>query len=117
MAKLKNETVFAAGAAAGEQSIEVLRKRFDALNEKRIAAETNRRSAEEQLEKLRRKARDEYQTDDLSELQMKLREMIANNERLRADYQKHLDGVEAQLAAVEQNHKTAQGTTGEARRT
>ena len=105
MAKLKSD--------APEQNIELLRKRFETLNEKRIAAETNRKSAEEALEKLRKKARDEYQTDDLAELQKKLKDMIANNERLRADYQKHLDGIESQLAAVEETHR-AHGSGGPA---
>ncbi len=101
MAKLKSD--------AAQENIEQLRKRFEALNEKRIAAETNRKSAEEALEKLRKKARDEYQTDDLAELQKKLKDMIANNERLRADYQKHLDGIETQLASVEESHRAAHG--------
>jgi hypothetical protein len=111
MAKLRSDAPPSSGGGGGsEQSIELLRKRFEALNEKRIAAETNRKTAEEALEKLRKKARDEYQTDDLAQLQQKLKDMIANNEKLRAGYQKHLDGVETQLAAVEQNYRDASHT-------
>ena len=120
MAKLRSDAPIAGGngGTGPEQGIEQLRKRYEALNEKRIAAETNRKTAEEALEKLRKKAREEYGTDDLAQLQQKLKDMIANNEKLRSGYQKHLDGVESQLAAVEQNYRDAgHGTAaGDARK-
>lgn len=106
MAKSKSESLEPGG---GEQGIEELRKRYEKLNEKRITAQANRERAEKDLADLRKKARDEYQTDDLGELQKKLKEMIANNERMRADYQQHLDGIEAKLKAVEKAHGEAQG--------
>ncbi len=40
-------------------------------------------------------------TDDLDELQKKLQEMTAENERRRAEYQHHLEKIDADLADVE----------------
>src|SRR5579862_4451043 len=97
----------AAATGGGEQSIETLRERFAKLEKERTRAETNRENAQRALEDLRKRARKEYQTDDLGQLQKKLQEKKAENERLRSEYQKHLDSIEAKLASVEKNYADA----------
>jgi hypothetical protein len=92
-----------AEAPAGAQSIEELKKRYDQLNKRKIQAETNLGHANRQLDELKRDARDNYGTDDLGELQSKLAEMKAENERKRAAYQTSLEQIETRLAEVERD--------------
>ncbi len=84
-----------------EQTIEVLQQRYQKLNEKKIAAETELRGAKKRLEELQKESREKYGTDDLAALQAKLEAMQAENERKRADYQTALDRIEEKLAEVE----------------
>src|SRR5437762_4537427 len=86
------------------QDIETLRKRHTDLDRKRAAAEANLRTANEQLDALRREAREQYQTDDLDELRKKLQSMKDENDRKRAEYQQHLDQIETNLKQIEQEH-------------
>lgn len=91
----------------GKQTMEKLTLRYRDLDRKKITAETNLRNSTETLEKLKAEAREKYQTDDIEELRKKLAEMLAENERLRAEYQQHLDEIEANLAKVEIEFQTA----------
>jgi tRNA A37 threonylcarbamoyladenosine dehydratase len=92
---------------AGQQDIDALKERYDALNKKKIQAETNQEAAEKRLKELKEQARRDYGTDNLDELKQKLDELKADNERKRAEYQKHLDAIELKLSEVEQQHKAA----------
>ena len=89
----------------GQEDIDALKKRYDALNEKKIKAETNQEAAEKRLKELREQALRDYGTDNLDELRQKLAELKAENERKRSEYQVHLDEIESKLATVEQQHK------------
>lgn len=86
------------------QDIEELRQRFETLKTQKITAEANLNTSTETLAKLKKKAREEYGTDDLDALRAKLEAMKQENERKRAEYQKHLTEIEAQLADVEEQH-------------
>lgn len=97
-------------AAARPVDIETLRTRYDALNKKKIEAETKRQAAEDNLTRLKEQARKNFGTDNLDELRKQLAELKAENERRRADYQAHLEQIEARLAEVEQqDNKPAAG--------
>lgn len=89
----------------GQEEIETLKKRYEALNEKKIKAKANQEAAEKQLNALKEQARHDYGTDNLDELRQKLAELKAENERKRAEYQAHLEDIETKLSAVEQQHK------------
>lgn len=91
--------------------IELLRKRHKDLNEKRIAAETSLKNAEDRLAELKREAKEAWGTDDLDALKQKLDEMKANNEQQRAAYQAHIEQVEARLREVESQFGKAQAST------
>jgi hypothetical protein len=95
------------GTAAEQQDIERLKQRFTDLNVKKIQADTKLRESQSRLDELKRQAREQYGTDDLDELKRKLQAMKAENERLRAEYQQHLDGIEAELDRVTAEHKAA----------
>ena len=86
------------------QDIETLRKRHTDLDRKRAAAEANLRTANDQLDALRKEARELYQTDDLDELRKKLGAMKDENDRKRTEYQQHLDQLETNLKQIEQQH-------------
>src|SRR3954453_15813268 len=92
----------------GKQSIEQLQRRHEQLNTQKIQAQTKLESARQQLEALKREAREKYGTDDLAVLRQKLADMKDENERKRADYQAELDRIETDLAAVEERFAVAE---------
>ena len=96
---------------ADQQSIEQLQKRYESLNTRKIQAETHRDNAKKRLEELRSEARDKYGTDDVAELEKKLAEMKADNERKRSEYQQSLDKIEGELAEVEKKFAAAEDSS------
>lgn len=98
---------------AGEQTIEQLQQRYQELNRKKIQAETQRDNAKARLDELKTKAKRDYGTDDVAELQKKLDDMIAENTRKRAEYQEDLDKIEKGLADVEAKFSDANRTDSE----
>lgn len=89
----------------GQEDIEALKARYEALNKKKIQAETSQEAAEKRLKELKAQAQHDYGTDNLDELKQKLADLKDENERKRAEYQTHLEDIETKLAAVEQQHK------------
>ena len=83
--------------------IEALTKRHGELHNARIAAQTNLDRATEQLEQLKKDAREQYGTDDLNQLKEKLKAMKLENENKRVEYDRHLAEIEKSLAEIEQN--------------
>lgn len=90
-------------SSSNNQTIEQLTVRYTSLNEQRISAQRDLHNAENQLSKLKDHAMATWGTDDLDILDKKLQEMRTNNEKKRADYQKHLDDIEAKLKLIEGN--------------
>lgn len=86
---------------AEPQSIDELRQRYTALNEKRIQAEAKLEQATREVERLKLEARTEYGTDDLEELRAKLQAMEADNLLKRRQYQTLLDRIEQDLSDAE----------------
>lgn len=89
----------------GQEDIETLKARYEKLKTKKIQAETNQTAAENRLKELKAQALRDYQTDDLNLLKEKLEALKNENERQRAEYQKHLETIESNLADVEKQHK------------
>lgn len=94
-----------------EQTMEELQARYKALDTKRIRADANLQNAKNQLETLKRQAREAYGTDDVAELAKKLESMKAENEQKRQSYQADLDRIEAELSAVEQKFSAAENSS------
>lgn len=86
------------------QTIETLRQRYEDLNKKRTQAETLLQKANEELEKLKAEAKSKFGTDDLAEMQKQLEQMEQENLKKRREYQKLLDGIEADLKSVEEKY-------------
>ena len=83
--------------------IEALKKRHKELEHQKVTSEANFKTATEQLEAVKKEALDKYGTDEIDQLRNKLLEMKDQNERTRAQYQKHLEEIETRLAQVETN--------------
>jgi hypothetical protein len=95
------------------QDIEQLKRRYDELNTKKIQAKTKRDESERRLAELKRQAREQFGTDDITDLKKKLEDLTADNERRRAEYQQHLDGIEGELDRVVAAHKAAMNEDAE----
>jgi hypothetical protein len=93
---------------AGQQTIEVLQKRYQTLRDKKVQSETHYQNAQTQLDELKRQAREKYGTDDVSELEQMLAKMRLENEQRRSAYQAELDRIENDLAGVEQSFAAAE---------
>ncbi|MBV8781404.1 MAG: hypothetical protein JO353_08405 [Phycisphaerae bacterium] len=87
------------------ESIEQLTARYKDLDKKKTIAETQLATATDELEKLKTESRKQWGTDDIAELEQKLKEMRAANEKQRAEYQAHLDAIDSKLSAVEKEFK------------
>ncbi|MGM0452903.1 MAG: hypothetical protein ACQERN_07045 [Thermodesulfobacteriota bacterium] len=94
-----------------KQSIDALTQRYNRLHTRKIEAETNLKTAQQQLDELKKQAREQYGTDDLAALTEKLREMEAENEKKRAEYQAALEKIESDLNAVEEAYNNPEAQT------
>ncbi len=82
-------------------SLESLRQRYEKLNERKIQAKANLDSTTKQLEELEKTAIEKFGTAKIEELEAKLAEMTAENEKRLTDYNSLLDTIETDLAKVE----------------
>jgi hypothetical protein len=82
-------------------SIDDLKKRYEALRDKKVAAEANLKTSTEELDRIKTEAREQHGTDDLAALETILEEMKHENQRKRTEYLAQLKAVEDNLAAVE----------------
>ncbi len=84
------------------QTIEQLQSRFQRLSEQKIKVETQRDHALNQLNELKSQAKELYGSDKMDELKQILNKMKSSNEEKRSEYQKSLDAIDADLAAVDE---------------
>jgi hypothetical protein len=100
-----------AGKAVGNpgepQAIEVLARRHRELETRRIQAERDVEHYAKLLEEEKGRARAQFGTDDLAELEAMLARMREENLRRRREYEAHLDEIEASLQAIEAAHAEA----------
>ncbi len=82
-------------------SIDDLKKRYELLREKQIAAQANLKTSTEELERIKVEAREQHGTDDLAALEKILDNMKQENQRKRTEYLAQLKDVEDKLAEVE----------------
>jgi hypothetical protein len=83
------------------EPIDDLKKRYELLRDKKVAAEANLKTSTDELERVKAEAREQHGTDDLAQLEKILEEMKQENQRKRAEYLAQLKEVEEKLAAVE----------------
>ena len=90
-----------------KQSIEVLQKRHQAFQAEKVRFETQRDTALEELDALKKQARELYGSDDVAELESMLTKMKAENEQKRSQYQAALDEIDKTLKAVQDEFAAA----------
>lgn len=82
------------------QTIEQLQARYDGLNEQKIKVNAQREHAMQRLEELKAQAKEQYGSDDVEQLSKMLEEMKSKNEKMRSEYQANLDGIDQDLAEI-----------------
>lgn len=86
---------------AVEQKLEALKKEYDKLHKQKITTEANIANLEDTLTKLRAAAEKDYGTSDLDKLQEILETRRRENEARVAEYEQHVQKIQADLAAIE----------------
>ncbi|WP_018124200.1 hypothetical protein [Desulfovibrio oxyclinae] len=92
-----------------EQELAELREQHKALETKKIRTEEKISSLTERLKDLEKRATEEFGTADPEELQRILDEKRKENERVVAEYRKHVDGIRKGLEEVEQRFGGGEG--------
>ncbi len=87
--------------ADAQSQMDALKREYERLRQQQIRAEADRENAEQRLAELEQDAKESYGTADPDELQSMLETIEAENERLTAEYRKHLQSVETAVQAVE----------------
>ncbi len=90
------------GDLALERELAQLKQEFEKLNTRKLQTEINLKNLEENLEDLRKEARESYGTDDPDELEKLLQEKREENARLVAEYRAHIQGIQESLGRVEE---------------
>jgi len=95
--------------SSGEsQTIEQLQDRYEGLNEQKIKVSAQREHALQRLEELKTQAKQQYGSDDVEQLAVMLKEMKSKNEEMRSQYQSALDGIDQDLAAINEKFADTQ---------
>lgn len=84
-----------------EQELNGLRRQYEQLRDQKVRTEQQVADLTSRLESLRAQAEAEYGTSDPKELQALLQTKREENERVVAEYRKHIQQIQADLAAVE----------------
>ena len=84
------------------QTIEELRERIKDLEHRRTRADANRDNSEKRLDELKAAAKENFGTDDLTQLENLLAELTSENEKQRSAYQAELDQIEMGLVEIEE---------------
>lgn len=90
------------------QTIEQLQARYEGLNEQKIKVSAQREHAQQRLEELKTQAKEQYGSDDVEQLAVMLKQMKSKNEEMRSQYQASLDGIDQDLAAINEKFATTQ---------
>ncbi len=84
-----------------ERELNELRRQYEGLRERKVRTEQDVANLTEQLETLKARAEAEYGTSDMGELQALLEQKRRQNEEAVAGYREHIEGIQADLAKVE----------------
>ena len=93
---------------AAIETIEELQARYQGLTAKKIKVETQRDHAQEQLKQIKAQALEQFGSDDLETLKLRLAEMKKSNEQKRVEYQKQLDQIEQKLGEIDEQFVAAE---------
>lgn len=86
-----------------EQELNGLRRQYEQLRDQKVRTEQQVTDLSSRLEALKAQALAEYGSSDPEELQALLQQKRSENERVVAEYREHIQQIQADLAAVENN--------------
>ncbi|WP_247648462.1 hypothetical protein [Pseudodesulfovibrio sp. zrk46] len=86
-----------------EQELNGLRRQYEQLRDQKVRTEQQVTDLSSRLEALKTQAQAEYGTSDPEELQALLEQKRQENERVVSEYREHIQKIQADLAAVENN--------------
>ncbi len=89
-------------SSTSEESMETLKNRYKKLYDEKIRVETELKTTTAQLSLHQESARANFGTDNIEELEKKLETIKQANEKLRKDYQEHLNLIETQLNGIKE---------------
>jgi hypothetical protein len=99
----------ASKASSRDQQVEnkliELREEYRKLHEKKIATEQDRKNLEARLRELQEQAEREYGTSDIEQLRQLLEQRRQENERMVAEYEEHVRGINERLGEIESAEK------------
>lgn len=84
-----------------EQELNGLRRQYEQLRDQKVRTEQQMADLSSRLEALKAQAEAEYGTSDPKELQSLLQKKREENERVVNEYREHIQKIQADLAAVE----------------
>jgi hypothetical protein len=84
-----------------ENKLIELREEYRKLHEKKIATEQDRKNLEARLRELQGEAEREYGTSDIEQLRQLLEQRRQENERMVAEYEEHVRGINDRLGEIE----------------
>jgi hypothetical protein len=84
-----------------ESKLIELREEYRKLHEKKIATEQDRKNLEARLRELQEQAEREYGTSDIERLRQLLEQRRQENERMVAEYEEHVRGINERLGEIE----------------
>jgi chromosome segregation ATPase len=85
--------------------IQDLKRRFEALNERKYKTEVQLQDRSKALEELKKTARDTFGTDDPEKLQALLQKQEAENLAMRKDYEALLNRIETELQEIDNEYR------------
>ncbi len=86
-----------------EQELNGLRQQYEQLRDDKVRSEQQVEDLSRRLETLKAQAEADYGTSDPEKLEALLQEKRQENERIVADYRKHIAQIQTDLAAVERS--------------
>ncbi len=84
-----------------QDKLERLKADYKELETKKIQTDTNIKTLEAELEKLREEARENYGTSDLDKLRDLLEARRSENDRKLAEYEQHIRSIKERLDEIE----------------
>jgi phage shock protein A len=85
------------------EKFEELKEQYSELRDQQIQVKTNLERSQSDLEELKKQAREEFGTDNLSKLQALLEKRELENQAKVQEYQFHLEHIQESLKEVERS--------------
>lgn len=96
-----------------DAKLKELQTRFKELETKKTQVATLKEATEKRVNELKEEARNSFGSDNIDELKEKLKEMQAENEKRKKEYEEHLLGIETSLKEIDKEYARLSADTAE----